>query len=291
MICITVAFLVPSGSPQDFRITTTSRTLTLSWSPPLSSQRNGVIISYLITCSSGGSIINSTRTSSTSLTITGLQPFTSYTCFVSAATIVGDGPAGANFTMTNEDSTLLIFFYNLYCYTVNYHLEPETSAAKFTSTSNDSLSIVLYWSAPVKPNGVITEYQLQCSGGNQKFNWTVMGSQTTTTLSGLLPYTNYSCKITAHTSVGGGPPAITSVTTQQDGGTLMLLSIQFVSLLLFQFPVDHLKTSQSLPPLIHSLSPGLLLSPHNVMESSSAISSPAAQEAASLTAPEPVVPV
>ena len=36
--------------------------------------------------------------------------------------------------------------------------------------------------------------------------------------------------------------------------------------------------------LIHSLSPGLLLSPHNVMESSSAISSPAAQEAASSTA-------
>ena len=71
----------------------TSHTLTLSWSPPLPSQRNGVIISYLITYSSGGSIINSNRTSSTSLTITGLQPFTSYTCTVSAATTVGDGPA------------------------------------------------------------------------------------------------------------------------------------------------------------------------------------------------------
>ena len=44
-------------------------------------------------------------------------------------------------------------------------------------------------------------------------------------------------------------------------------------------------------PLIHSLSPGILLFPHNVMESSSAISSHAAQEAASSTAPEPAVPV
>ena len=34
-----------------------------------------------------------------------------------------------------------------------------------------------------EPNGVITEYQLQCSGGGQVFSHTV--SQTTTTLSGL----------------------------------------------------------------------------------------------------------
>ena len=67
----------------------------------------------------------------------------------------------------------------------------------------------------MKLNGVITMYQLQCSGGNQEFNWTVLGSQTTTTLSGLLPYTSYSCSITAHTSVGGGPAATTSVTTDE----------------------------------------------------------------------------
>ena len=69
----------------------------------------------------------------------------------------------------------------------------------------------------MKANGVITEYQLQCSGGGQEHRWTVNGSQTTTTLSGLLPYTNYSCSITAHTSVGGGPAATTNVVTKQDG--------------------------------------------------------------------------
>ena len=68
----------------------------------------------------------------------------------------------------------------------------------------------------MKPNGVITEYQLQCSGSGEVFSRTVMGSQTITTLSGLLPYTSYSCNITAHTSVGGGPAATTSVTTEQD---------------------------------------------------------------------------
>ena len=73
----------------------------------------------------------------------------------------------------------------------------------------------------MEPNGVITGYKLQCSGGREVFNRTVMGSQTTTTLSGLLPYTNYSCSITAHTSVGGGPAAVTNVTTEQDGEQIM----------------------------------------------------------------------
>ena len=79
------------------------------------------------------------------------------------------------------------------------------------------MSLSLSWNMPIKPNGVITHYDLFSSGGGQEFNWTVPGPQTTTTLSGLLPYTNYSCNITAHTSVGGGPAATTSVSTEQDG--------------------------------------------------------------------------
>ena len=97
---------VPSGPPQSLVITMKSHNLTFSWSPPLPSQRNGVIISYLIICSSGDIIINTTRTSSTSLTITGLQPFTNYTCSVSASTIIGAGPAVVKHILTSEDSKL-----------------------------------------------------------------------------------------------------------------------------------------------------------------------------------------
>ena len=89
--------------------------------------------------------------------------------------------------------------------------------------AENSKTITFIWSAPSTPNGVITEYQLQCSGGGKVFNRTVM--KTTTTLSGLLPFTNYSCSITAHTSVGGGPAATTSVTTLQDGNILYHLVI------------------------------------------------------------------
>ena len=87
----------------------------------------------------------------------------------------------------------------------------------FSDAVKSSTFIIFIWNAPETPNGVITEYQLQCSGGGQVFSRTVMGSQTTTTLSGLLPYTNYSCNIAAHTSVGGGPAATINVTTEQEG--------------------------------------------------------------------------
>ena len=73
------------------------------------------------------------------------------------------------------------------------------------------------WKAPKEPNGIVTSYLLVCADGMRVFNQTLNGSQTITTLSGLLPYTNYSCSITAHTSVGGGPAANTIVTTEQDG--------------------------------------------------------------------------
>ena len=208
--------LVPSGLPRNITNSVSSHTLTLSWFPPLLSQCNGVIISYLITCTSGGIIINSTRISSTSLTITGLQPFTNYTCSVRAATIVGDGPASpVHHIITDEDGEFLdhsavtmISF--MMCCTV-----PAGPPLQFFAIVENSITIAFIWSAPSTPNGIITEYQLQCSGGGQVFNLTVM--ETTTTLSGLLPYTNYSCSITARTSAGEGPTATTSVITSQDG--------------------------------------------------------------------------
>ena len=92
---------------------------------------------------------------------------------------------------------------------------PAGPPRQVIAIAESSTTTTLFWSAPATPNGVITEYQLQCSGGGQVFNHTVM--ETTATLSGLLPYTNYSCSITAHTSAGGGPAANTSATTLQDG--------------------------------------------------------------------------
>ena len=104
----------PSGPPQNFTTSIGSRYLTLSWSPPLPSQQNGVIINYVLNCSSGGSIINSTRTSSTSLTITGLEPFTNYTCSVSASTIEGNGPTTVRSVVTKPgNNNQTVYYYKV----------------------------------------------------------------------------------------------------------------------------------------------------------------------------------
>ena len=87
------------------------------------------------------------------------------------------------------------------------------------SSSANSTTITFTWGPPDhdKLNGLLVEYRIRCSDGRQVHIKNVTGSQTTTTLSGLLPYISFSCNITAHTSVGGGPAATTSVTTEQDG--------------------------------------------------------------------------
>ena len=94
---------------------------------------------------------------------------------------------------------------------------PAGPPRHFFGVAVNSTSIIVSWSAPARPNGVITKYQLLCSGGGKVLNKSMMASQTTTTLSGLLPYTNYSCNITAHTSAGGGPAAAVTTATAQDG--------------------------------------------------------------------------
>ena len=124
-------------------------------------------------------------------------------------------------------STMVIKATVIMCCTV-----PAGPPRQVMSINKNSTSITVSWIVPATPNGVITEYQLQCSNQKQVFNHNVKGSQTTTTLSGLLPYTNYSCSITAHTRVGGGPAATISVSTKQDSeqcSHLIIIIIRFTS--------------------------------------------------------------
>ena len=96
----------------------TARTINLSWSPPLPKQQNGIITSYGLSCSAGGSSATHTAiVSTTSHTFSGLEPFTSYTCSVHASTVVGDGPAAIKTVVTDEDSKLLFTIqFNWYHY-------------------------------------------------------------------------------------------------------------------------------------------------------------------------------
>ena len=99
IVVVIAIFTVPSGPPQNFTVITTSDFLLFTWSPPLLSQRNGVITQYDVICTVQNTTL-SRQTSSTSASSTNLATLaaTKYTCFVCAGTVVGYGPPSANFS-------------------------------------------------------------------------------------------------------------------------------------------------------------------------------------------------
>uniref|UniRef100_A0AAV2L0U2 Receptor-type tyrosine-protein phosphatase F n=1 Tax=Knipowitschia caucasica TaxID=637954 RepID=A0AAV2L0U2_KNICA len=85
---------IPDGYPQNFTVVGKSSTGTeLSWDPPHLSQRNGRIVQYMVVYRDINSQSNSSHnTSSTRLSLDGLQPDTTYDIRVQAFTSRGRGP-------------------------------------------------------------------------------------------------------------------------------------------------------------------------------------------------------
>ena len=109
----------------------------------------------------------------------------------------------------------------------NFSLSPIAGSPSQPSAS---------WSAPIPKNGIITGYSVYCNtSANQSYPEQVIGSNVPTirsvvngttlavTLIGLNPYTQYSCYVTANTSVGqGSPSTILTVQTTQSGNIHLL---------------------------------------------------------------------
>ena len=112
------SFLVPTGPPLNFVATADSSTsMILTWEAPLIYERNGIIISYMVTLVSGG---NSSTfvTPDEMLTLGRLRPFTSYMLTVSAFTSVGSGSSTVTITVTTpEDGKTVhnLFTFHLGC--------------------------------------------------------------------------------------------------------------------------------------------------------------------------------
>ena len=102
--------IVPTSYPQNFvAVASSSRSATVTWDPPPIPQQNGIIILYTInvTVADSGEMFQLTSTT-TSLTVSTLQPFTTYFCIIAASTSVGMGPFSTVVTFqTPEDGMLL----------------------------------------------------------------------------------------------------------------------------------------------------------------------------------------
>lgn len=81
-----------------------STSVTLSWEPPPLENQNGVIIGYIIRITSANSGESQELQSTTAtITISSLQPFTTYIIVVTAETSAGTGPYSSELMVTTQE--------------------------------------------------------------------------------------------------------------------------------------------------------------------------------------------
>ena len=98
------------------------------------------------------------------------------------------------------------------------------------------------WSLPIPKNGIITAYTVYCNtSASQAYpeqmigpnlatvRSVVNGTTLTATITGLNPYTNYDCYVTANTSVGEGSPS-TVATARTDESSEYIMCLQHIRL-------------------------------------------------------------
>ena len=88
----------PSGAPENARaVTNSSTSIIVLWTPPKTAEQNGEIISYTIYANSSDrsfvKFLNVTG-NTTTLAVSGLQPYTDYLFMIQAVTVGGRGPYG-----------------------------------------------------------------------------------------------------------------------------------------------------------------------------------------------------
>ena len=110
-------YIAPSGPPTVFNVTSNSsnpQQLVLEWEPPSLEDRNGIIIRYNYNCTDDDDSTNvqSGYTMNTlTASVDGFRVFANHTCYVTALTNEGEGPAAVyNDARTAEDGKHICLF-------------------------------------------------------------------------------------------------------------------------------------------------------------------------------------
>ncbi|XP_028441228.1 phosphatidylinositol phosphatase PTPRQ isoform X2 [Perca flavescens] len=173
----------PDSPPVNLTVVDTSpSTTTLAWSAP--EQANGMIQRYevLYENESFSALMN---TSSNTITLKNLKPFSNYTVSVRAYTRYGHG---------NQTSDAL--------YLLSGEDVPGSPPYGVTYESLSPSEVNVTWQPPLLPNGVITHYSLELWNSSHYLNLT--SPTNNIHITHLRKYARYRVMVQAHTRVGAG---------------------------------------------------------------------------------------
>ncbi|KAG7465654.1 hypothetical protein MATL_G00155810 [Megalops atlanticus] len=168
---------VPENVPSPVVSALGPRALHLSWGPP--AKPNGIVREYHVN-QSGAGVIFTDSTGAMRYTVTGLQPHTEYSFLLIACTSAGCGASQPSTGRTLQDA-------------------PAGVWARPRHVVLNSSAVELYWTEPLEPNGLVSQYQLLrdgtlvFSGDSENLNHTDTG---------LKPNSRYVYELVA--STGGG---------------------------------------------------------------------------------------
>ena len=215
----------PTGPPLHVsRSPLNSTTLLLSWQPPLSQHRNGVIREYRVNITeveSGRHFQNTTTT--TSITIPFLHPYYNYLCSIAAYT-VGIGPfSSAVRVQMPEDGEKHDIVYLLLStdmvLPLLLFLAPTAAPHNVRGFAIGSTSLSLNWNPPPAHhhNGRVRNYHVNILNviTNELTQSTTSNTQLTVTA--LRPYSTYQCTVAAVTVAQGPQSTPVTIQTYQDG--------------------------------------------------------------------------
>ncbi|XP_049430343.1 phosphatidylinositol phosphatase PTPRQ isoform X2 [Epinephelus fuscoguttatus] len=235
----------PEDPPQNFSILNmTSRSISVSWSTPNIITGKFTYVLYLY---GPTGYLYENSTADTRFSLTGLTPYTRYTVAVRAKAAGEVGPAAQDDVITPA--------------------EAPSAVQDLMAEAEDSVSIRVSWRIPAQPNGPITQYKLQVLVGEvllqeitllAEMNTTglhedetvppdvqdnpgrrvtvreevmeVLSEEVSYLVSDLNPFTEYTFRVTASTTVGEGPATdITEKTREQVPSSVLEVSYQNIS--------------------------------------------------------------
>ena len=109
--------LVPSAAPIFTITSVTAVSFTVSWQPPPPCEQNGVITGYVISVTTEGVPFDERNVSAniTSMVISSLNPFVTYSVKMAASTAVGQGVFSSEATFRTNESGILQSLQTLLC--------------------------------------------------------------------------------------------------------------------------------------------------------------------------------